>query len=151
MSAKLYPNAEKPAVPAGLFRRLFAAFYDGLLLFALSFVLGAIAIGINVQISGDHLLPGWVGSTLLLITCFLFYGWFWTHGGQTLGMRTWRLQVLDENEQCIGWGAAAIRFCAAGVSWLAFGLGWLWVYLDRDKRTWHDMVSKSRVVFFPKN
>lgn len=136
--------------PAGLFRRLFAAFYDGLLLFAVNFVVGAIAIGINVQVSGDHLLPDIVGTTLLIATTFLFYGWFWTHGGQTLGMRTWRLQVLDHDGHCLSWGGSAIRFVAAGISWLALGLGWLWMLFDGNKETWHDKASQSRVMFHPK-
>jgi len=137
-------------VPAGLSRRLLAAFYDALLLLAVNFVVGAMAVGINVQISGHHLLPRPLGLALLLATCFLFYGWFWTHGGQTLGMRTWRLRVLDAEGHCIGWRGAALRFAGGLLSWLALGLGWLWILFDGERAAWHDKLSASRVVYYPR-
>jgi len=73
-----------------LLRRLAAIFYDLLLLLGVLFALSAVAVWINRGIAVEH--P--VYYLALLVAVFFFYGWFWTHGGQTLGLRTWRLQVV---------------------------------------------------------
>ena len=46
---------------------------------------------------------------------------------------------------------ALLRFVVAIGSWLFCGLGFLWVLWDKDKRSWHDIYSESRVVQLPKN
>jgi uncharacterized RDD family membrane protein YckC len=42
------------------------------------------------------------------------------------------------------------RLAAAVLSWLPAGLGWLWCVFDREHRTWHDVLSHTRVVVVPK-
>jgi len=144
----------EPSLPAaGLLRRLAAILYDSLLLSALWF---AVATAL-LALSGGRLSapdrPLWLlyvfRATLLLVT-FLFFGWFWTRGGQTLGMRAWRLKVIADREQPLTWTQAARRFAAAGLSWAALGLGFLWVTVDSEKRAWHDRLSGTRVVVLPK-
>ncbi|MDH3355608.1 MAG: RDD family protein, partial [Chromatiales bacterium] len=80
----------------------------------------------------------------------LFYGWFWTHGGQTLGMRVWRIQVIDESGEPVNWSQAAIRFGVALLSWCCIGTGFLWALFDNKSRGWHDLASKSRLIVIPK-
>jgi uncharacterized RDD family membrane protein YckC len=48
------------------------------------------------------------------------------------------------------WRQALIRFLVAILSWGACGLGVLWILVDKDKRTWHDRASGTRVVVLPK-
>jgi uncharacterized RDD family membrane protein YckC len=43
-----------------------------------------------------------------------------------------------------------LRFLAAIVSWLPFGLGFWWQLWDRDGLTWHDRLSSTRLVHYPK-
>lgn len=78
---------------------------------------------------------------------FLFFGWFWTHGGQTLGMRAWKIKILTPDGRAISWLQAAQRFFAALLSWLFFGLGFWWILFDKQKRSWHDRLSNSSVYF----
>ena len=78
-------------VPAGLLRRLAALTYDSVLL------AGAIAIyaGIDVVLrSGTAVEPNtlWFSAGLGAIPA-LFFCWFWSHGGQTLGMVAWRVHL----------------------------------------------------------
>jgi len=47
-------------------------------------------------------------------------------------------------------GAATIRFFAAIVSWLPLGLGFFWQLWDAERLTWHDRLSKTRVVYYPR-
>ena len=46
--------------------------------------------------------------------------------------------------------AASLRFVAALLSWAAVGLGFLWQLWDRDRLTWHDRISGTRIVHYPK-
>ncbi len=81
----------------------------------------------------------------LLIATFLFFGGIWTHGGQTIGMRAWRIRVVRRDGERLRWRDAAVRFLGAIVSWGALGLGFLWSLFDRDQLTWHDRWSDTEL------
>jgi len=87
----------------------------------------------------------WQYSVYLLVVSFLFYGWFWTKSGQTLGLVAWKLQVADEDGRNINWQQALVRFIVAIFSWGIFGLGILWILVNKDRLTWHDIASNSRL------
>src|SRR3546814_5261508 len=46
-----------------------------------------------------------------------FFGWFWTHGGQTLGMRVWRVRVRRDNGDSLNWVSAAVRYGGMLLVW----------------------------------
>lgn len=129
---------------AGLFRRLFAIFYDGFLLTAILFIVAAIANALN---QGNPIEPGNtfypVFVFIIFILSYLYFAWFWIHGGQTLGMKTWRMQLQSISGNKITWKTSAIRFLCAIVSWSIFGLGFLWALFDKKSRCWHDLASKT--------
>ncbi|MDX1656441.1 MAG: RDD family protein [Candidatus Competibacteraceae bacterium] len=133
------------APAAGLLRRLGAILYDTLLLAALWMIATAplLLLTRGAAIGGAYI---WPFRAYLLLLSFLFFGWFWTHGGQTLGMRAWKLQLTDSRGGSVDWQQSLIRFLAAMVSWLALGLGFAWVLMDREKRAWHDHLSNTRLV-----
>ena len=132
------------AAPVSLLRRLGAVLYDTLLLLSVLFIATALVL----VLTGGEAIPAGnpFFSSYLLFICFMFYGWFWTHGGQTLGMRAWKIRVQQRNGAAISWWQAMLRFLSAIVSWLALGLGFLWMLVDRDKLTWHDRCSKTVLV-----
>lgn len=143
------PKSTSPTTtptPAPLWRRLAAMLYDSLLVVALWFVVGGIAVGLN---SGEAASGPVFKSALFLIT-FVFFGTFWTRSGQTLGMMAWRLRIETEQGQGISWMQALLRFFMAGASALFLGLGYLWMLFDKQQRTWHDRYSETRVVVLPK-
>ena len=137
---------------AGLFRRLFAIFYDSFLLLAILFIVSAIATVLNngkAVEQGDALYPVFV--ILIFSLSYLYFAWFWIHGGQSLGMKTWRIQLQSydpENNSYgkIDWKIATIRFFSAIVSWGVFGLGFLWAFFDKKNRCWHDLISKTVLI-----
>lgn len=135
--------------PAGLLRRAAAGLYDGLLVIALFVIPTSIVLAIR---GGEPIPPGnGLLQLLLLATAGAFFIWFWTHGGQTLGMRAWRLRVEQMSGEPVTLKAAAIRFVVGIVSIAGFGLGVLWILVDRDRRAWHDLAAGTRVVVLPKN
>jgi len=139
-------------VNASLLRRLIAMVYDAFLLIAL---FALVSLPIVLALGRDHPInESWLVLLLyrlvLLLTAYLFFGWFWTHGGQTLGMRAWRLQTVKSDGSPMDWISSAKRFLAVLLSWASLGLGYLWMLIDKDKMTWHDRLSATRVVLLPK-
>lgn len=120
--------------------------YDSMLLIAVLFVATAVAVAMNKGEAVTH--PIYYLSLLLI--SYGFFGWFWTHGGQTLGMRTWRLQLEAESGQEIDWSMAGKRFIFAVISMLPFGAGLFWQLFDSEQKAVHDRLSGSKVVFIPK-
>jgi uncharacterized RDD family membrane protein YckC len=131
---------------AGLGRRLLAMLYDSFLLAGILFLAATpVVLATGGQATATPL-ARFAFQICLLGVIFLFFGWFWTHGGQTLGMRAWRLRALREDGSPMNWAQAAYRFGLALISLSAFGFGFLWTLVDRDRLTWHDRWSKTRVV-----
>jgi uncharacterized RDD family membrane protein YckC len=127
----------------GLLRVLAAIVYDSLLLIAVLFLATAILLPFN---GGEAFTNHKIFYSLYLLTVsFCFYGWFWTHGGQTLGLRAWKTRVLNNECGVISWQQAFIRFIVAILSWGALGLGFLWIVFDKNQRSWHDMASKTEL------
>lgn len=145
------------ARPASLPRRLAAFIYDLLLLLALWLVASAVALTLLLLVVGnetlerrDVALQGPVYQSFLLCVAFAFYGWFWTHGGQTLGMRAWRLYVIGQHGAGISWQQALQRFFAGLLSTLTLGLGLWWLLWDSEGKSWSDHLSGTQVLYVPR-
>lgn len=128
--------------------------YDSLLVFAIWFLVSALGL----LVSGGRLAepdpPFWMRMLLqagLLLATGLFFTWFWTHGGQTLGMRAWRMKVVAVDGKAVTWPQALRRFAGAVLSATCFGLGYLWIVFDPHRRSWHDRLSSTRLIVLPKN
>lgn len=131
-----------------LWRRLAAILYDSLLLLAVLFIASAI----HLAIAGGEARTGSdiVRSLFIVLVAFAFFGWFWLHGGQTLGMRAWRIRLQNRGGGPITPWQAMLRFLCAILSWLALGLGFIWSLIDKEKLTWHDRFSMTELVVIPK-
>ena len=131
----------------GLWRRLAAILYDSLLLFAVLVLATVIWLPFTggEAVRGNPLYFLW-----LLAASFFFFGWFWTHGGQTLGMKAWRLRAQSYDGYQLTWLQALIRFSVAILSWLPAGAGFLWQWLDRDGLAWHDRASGTYLAVLPR-
>lgn len=168
--------AAQPSDPAArsqarLPRRLAAIGYDSLLLAAVLLAATALAMGLAIAVIGSEAFQAHnplrgnpFFRTWLLLVCFFFYSGFWVCGGQTLGMRAWRLRIQKPDGQGIGWQQALLRFLTGG-SWLVpaaylhqvfkvgvttslgVGLGGLLLLLALRLP---DRVSESELVVLPK-
>lgn len=114
-----------------LLRRLAAIFYDCLLLTAILFV----ATAILVSLIGGNAIEGGniVYNAFLLLISFFYFSWHWVKGGQTLGMRSWHIFVMNESMQVINWKQASLRFLYALLSLLLLGSGFAWSLFDKKK------------------
>jgi uncharacterized RDD family membrane protein YckC len=125
---------------------LAALVYDAFLVTALAFAFTFTV----VMLRGREVEPGtpWFAAALVGIA-LAFYGWFWTRGGQTLGMQAWRIRVMAADGGPVRWPQAVLRFFAAWLSALPAGLGYVWVLFDAERRAWHDRLSGTRTVRVP--
>ncbi|HSC48465.1 MAG TPA: RDD family protein [Gammaproteobacteria bacterium] len=145
-------NPSTETTPA-LWRRLAAAAYDSLIVVALWFLGTALILPLTGGEAVDPRTPGGLLYQLYLLAIgFLFFGGFWTHGGQTLGMLAWRVKLVpDADGGRVTWAQALKRYLAAILSWVMFGAGFWWACFDREKRTWHDRLSGTRLMSAPYN
>ena len=133
------PSSVNDYPPASVFRRLMAILYDGLLLLALYFVAGWVAVLLNGKPVEPHSIAAWLLFGAMLVISFVYFGWFWVHGGQTLAMKTWRMRLVKETG--INWQTAAVYFIAAILSWGLFGFGYLLALFHPQKKTLHDLIA----------
>lgn len=134
--------------------------YDTLICAALMLVTTGIYMAISASIIGTDNYKEMVEagsrssdpllSSVLFITLYLFFGYFWTRTGQTLGMQVWHIRIQNKNGISISWLQALLRFMMAIISFASFGLGYLWMLVDKEGMTWHDRFSESVVVRIPK-
>jgi uncharacterized RDD family membrane protein YckC len=124
-----------------LFRSLAAALYDALLTAAVLFIATAMWLPFT---SGQAIEPHnpWFGGYLVVVW-FAFHGWCWTHGGQTLGMKAWRLRLYSVRSGPVTWKQSAARFAGAFVSWGVLGLGVVWRLVPPYRQSWHDRLAET--------
>lgn len=114
-------------------------------------LLGILAIALLLP----HVLIGhWLHrvATPLLLWAHLFlvllayFCWFWTHDGQTLAMKTWRMRVVDCSGRSLRPLHALLRYVLCWPSIGFFGVGLLWAFLDRDGQFLHDRLAGTRII-----
>ena len=138
---------DKTKLPnAGFRRRIGAIIYDAILLLAIFIVSSFFIIPMTGIISADNIFYPF----FLYLEVAVFYIYFWCRNGQTLGMQTWRIELIDDKGARIDAATATLRFAVATLSLVAAGLGFLWALTNRERLMFHDVASDSRVVFLGK-
>ena len=133
--------------PAPLWRRLAAALYD---LLPLTGIWMGGALLALLFVPGHQVPPGtlWFQAYLLALT-IAYYALSWRRGGQTIGMRAWKLRVVDVDGQACNWRAIALRLAGVPLSLLPLGAGVWAAAFDAEGRMWHDRLAGTRVVRLP--
>lgn len=150
--------AAPPVRPRALLAwRLLAMIYDALPVLALWMLAGTV-FTLVYTFSGhaqrENIAPFSAWQWLLWGVCWGITGCYatasWRRGGQTLGMRPWRLQLESRDGTPLLRGQLWRRYTVATLSMLLGGLGFWWALLDRQRLTWHDRASGTRLVRVPK-
>ena len=153
-----------PLAPA--WRRLAAIVYDALLVVAIVMVVGLIAqFAMGGQlIDARGQVTAWWYRPLQGVVVGAYFLWSWTRGGQTLGMRPWRIRVCDAQGGTVAGGRGLLRLVVAAVPLALLAIypltsvrsalwapvvGWaIWLlpsFVDRRRRAIHDMVARTEI------
>ena len=149
-------NLIPPQYPT-LFRRLAAWFYDILVVTAVLMLAGGIAMAIislllhfnilNLDPFEDvstyltqHIIASSIYTLYLCCVIVGFYTYFWTHGGQTLGMRAWKLKLQNKDGTPIKLSQAFIRVTTA-----ILGFGNLLAF-NTKRRAFQDIMSQCEMI-----
>ncbi len=93
---------------------------------------------------GEEVQPRTLWLQLLLFSeVFLYFTYSWKKGGQTLGMRAWKIGIEDYPN--LTWPQVSTRFFVGLASTVLLGAG-LWIRsLNTREMTWMDMACQRKV------
>jgi uncharacterized RDD family membrane protein YckC len=134
---------------APVWRRLAALFYDLLVLIAIWMFAAALvllAFGGNVDVAHQPTPYHLVLQSTLLTLSTLYFTISWSRGGQTIGMRAWRVRLIDAEGNSPRPRRSLLRFALAVISLLGAGFGFVWCLFDADRRAWHDIRAGTRMI-----
>jgi uncharacterized RDD family membrane protein YckC len=157
-----------PIAPA--WRRFAAIVYDALAVIAIVMVVGLIAqfaTGGQLIDAKGQLLAWWYQPLQGLVVAAYFLV-SWVRGGQTLGMRPWRMRLTDAEGQPVTWARGLARLTVAALPLLLLTIypmtslkaalwaplaGWMLLllpaFVDRRRRAIHDMVAGTEIRRLP--
>jgi uncharacterized RDD family membrane protein YckC len=147
-------------------RRLASMLYEAMLVFAILF---ASALLFSVLLEQRHAL--YLRHALLAWLFFVvgaYFIWLWTHGGQTLAMKTWKVRLVGKDGQPVRFWRAALRYLLTwlwfvpglALAWLLGAKAWMlilipianvvaWalaIYLDPQRQFLHDRLAGTRLI-----
>ena len=120
-------------------KRIAASIYDLFLLLGVWFAVGSFAVWIN----GGIIEAKWIGPFLVLVSTWIFYGYFWTHGGKTLGMAVWKFEIYSIDENKINFQKVSIRFFSNVITVLLGGTPLILMYFSKNNLSLSDYLSKT--------
>ena len=133
-----------PAATARIARRLGSMCYEILLLAAILFAAGWIFLAV------ERLLPAALARPLfqlyLLLICGAYFAYCWSHSGQTLPMKTWRIRVITRQGGILSLPQATLRYVLALAGIVCAGVGFWWALFDRDGHFLHDRWAGTRLI-----
>ena len=129
----------------GILRRLAGMCYETLLLsgvLAVTLIFPHILLGVFAhRVATAAVL--WAHLFLVLLIYFL---WFWTNGGQTLAMKTWRIKLITRKGLPLRPARALLRYLLCWPSLVLGGIGIVWALFDHDRQFLHDRIAGTRII-----
>lgn len=106
------------AVAPSLSRRMASFVYEGLILFGILLIPGAVGALIVAVTGQQHSAQSDVALQVISFAIYAsYFTWFWVRRGQTLPMQTWHIKVVTVDGRPLTWSRAFVRYLAS----------WLWI------------------------
>jgi uncharacterized RDD family membrane protein YckC len=128
----------------GFWRRIICLIYEFLLLLAVLFIASFIFHLIFSDPQAAYFRP--LFQLYLVIIMGYYFTWFWTHGGQTLAMQTWKIRLVTAEGGSLNKRQAITRYLLALMGIFLFGCGIIWALFDRDHQFLHDRITGTRII-----
>lgn len=148
---------------ASIWKRLAATVYDYLIAVAIAMLTGLlVSVLLNVAIGlewlsaeganspSEAIAQSWLYQLIIQTSCTVavvyFFLWFWMHGGQTLGMRAWRLRLFVMDDRPVTYSRLLFRLLST-----LLGLGTIFMIVTGSKRlALQDQLSRIEVIALTK-
>jgi len=131
---------------AGILRRVLAIIYDLIIFLSLIMVFTLIVVILR---SGREVPYSATWFTLVIIILhFCFFMWFWINGGQTLGMRAWKIKVVNKEGKPIDFSSALRRYLSSFSIFLPPGFCFIWSFIDKENIFLNDRLSQTIIIKF---
>jgi len=145
MQTSIPDPAPRPAAwPAPIGWRLLALAYDLLPMIPLLFAVSGLFLWLNGGHTVEHQpLLQWAEFLVAWTLVGLYFVVSWRRGGQTMGMRPWRLRVVAADGAPAASSKLWLRYA---VAIFTFGLGLLWALFDRERRALYDRAAGTAFV-----
>jgi uncharacterized RDD family membrane protein YckC len=132
--------------PVTLWKRLVAFTYDSLIVIALLMLATALSILVR---GGNPIFPedGFAYSLFQLYLGLVILGYFvgfWHFGGQTVGMKAWKIRVIDIDTNAPPSIKKALLRALLGVLFL--GIGLLPALWRKDRCTIYDTLTRTQLL-----
>ena len=62
-------------------------------------------------------------------------------------MQVWKIKAVTKDNQILSSSQAIIRFLLATISWVPLGAGFFWMLNSKERLTFYDQHSHSRIVY----
>jgi uncharacterized RDD family membrane protein YckC len=83
----------------------------------------------------------------IVVIPLVYFPYYWAKSGQTPGMKQQGIKVVrDRDGGPITMGTAILRLIGYWVSGLVFYIGYIWIFIDKRRRGWHDLIAGTVVV-----
>jgi uncharacterized RDD family membrane protein YckC len=126
--------------------RLVGYIVDIVIQFVVVFVLAAAAIILGVILPVLSFIP----ALLIIAVSIGYFPFFWVQSGQTPGMSMMKIKVVrDADGGPITWGPAILRWVGFWVSTFVFYIGFIWIFVDKRRRGWMDLLGGTVVIAAP--
>jgi uncharacterized RDD family membrane protein YckC len=130
---------------ASVLRRLMALCYDWLIVIGLWLVGGLISVALT---KGEA--APWLVQIIILSLSSGYFAWSWRFGGQTAGMRAWRLRVIRTDGGDLTWVDVAVKMATSLSFFAPLGLMLVTAWLFPQHQTIYDRLSKTQIIFEPR-
>ena len=139
VSGPIATPARPAADPAGPGWRLLSFVYDAVPMAALLMLASGAFVALAGGRTVEHApLLALVEFVLLWALCGVYFVLSWQRGGQTLGMRPWRLKLVAADGRPASPRALWLRYAVGSVTPV---VGWLWCFFDAERRALCDLAA----------
>jgi len=110
-------------------------------------VAGGAALTDSGLLQGSAIIVGVLAILVYFLWTLFYFPYFWSHGGQTPGMRMTHVKVVrDVDGGPITFGPAFLRLVGYWINNLVFYIGFIWILVDKRRRGWHDLIAGTCVI-----
>jgi uncharacterized RDD family membrane protein YckC len=129
----------------GFFRLAASIFYDALLLTAVLFLATFLLLLVPEEIRNTDPLVQIAKVLWYVLVSYIYFVGFWLKGGQTPGMKSWKIVLVNMQGGKPNAKQTTLRFFSAMISWALAGTGFLWMIIDSNHYSLHDHLSGSKL------